>query len=175
MNIKVIFEIQGLFESIVGEIKTKSAYYSWSVGAPLTAHRMAGRWPRRGTEASLPAELRGRPMLIWIRPIPETKILDFRGFDPSRILDTRDGILMPIGDFPESWSQNLSRDNLSREIGHTTSRYSVTMTRHDAVRCRAGSRDSPTLLVMLPLPKCDYDTIISIMCIVRMLCSIDIL
>ena len=30
-----------------------------------------------------------------------TKILDFRGFDSSRILISRGGILMSIGDFPE--------------------------------------------------------------------------
>ena len=47
-----------------------------------------------------------------------TKILDFRGFDSSIILRLRGGILMSIGSFPESLvSRNLSRDNLSREIG----------------------------------------------------------
>ena len=30
-----------------------------------------------------------------------TKILDFRGFDSSRILKFRRGIIMPIGTFPE--------------------------------------------------------------------------
>ena len=34
-----------------------------------------------------------------------TKILDFRGFDSGRILILRGGILMSIGDFPESLSQ----------------------------------------------------------------------
>ena len=36
-----------------------------------------------------------------------TKILDFRGFDPNIILIVRGGILMPIGDFPESLSQGI--------------------------------------------------------------------
>ena len=46
-----------------------------------------------------------------------TKILDFRGFDSSRILVLRGGILMSIGDFPaKSESTNLSKDDLSREI-----------------------------------------------------------
>ena len=51
-----------------------------------------------------------------------TKILDFRGFDSSIILDLRGGILMSIGEFPGNLeSMNLSRDNLSREIGRTLS------------------------------------------------------
>ena len=33
--------------------------------------------------------------------------MDFRGFDPSIILILRGGILMPIGDFPESLSQAI--------------------------------------------------------------------
>ena len=36
-----------------------------------------------------------------------TKILDFRGFDSSRILILRGGILMSIGQFPESSSQTI--------------------------------------------------------------------
>ena len=36
-----------------------------------------------------------------------TKILDFRGFDSSRILIVRVGILMPIGRLPESLSQGI--------------------------------------------------------------------
>ena len=43
-----------------------------------------------------------------------TKIRDFRGFDSSRILIFRGGIIMSIGNKLES--SNLSRDNLSREI-----------------------------------------------------------
>ena len=35
------------------------------------------------------------------------KILDFRGFDSSRILTLWGGILMSIGDFPESLSQAI--------------------------------------------------------------------
>ena len=34
-----------------------------------------------------------------------TKILDFRGFDSSRILVSRGGIFMSTGNFPESLSQ----------------------------------------------------------------------
>ena len=36
-----------------------------------------------------------------------TKILDFRGFDSSRILILRGGTLMSIGNFPESLSQAI--------------------------------------------------------------------
>ena len=36
-----------------------------------------------------------------------TKILDFSGFDSSRVLSVRGGILLPIGDFPESLSQAI--------------------------------------------------------------------
>ena len=46
-----------------------------------------------------------------------TKILDSRGFDSSRILVLRGGILMTIGNSWKFESRNLSRDNLSREIG----------------------------------------------------------
>ena len=50
-----------------------------------------------------------------------TKILDFGGFDSSIISISRGGNLMSTGNFPESLSQasNLSREVLSREIGHT--------------------------------------------------------
>ena len=48
-----------------------------------------------------------------------TKILDFRGFDSSRILILRGGIPRPTGQFPGNLeSTNLSREILSREIGH---------------------------------------------------------
>ena len=40
-------------------------------------------------------------------PNLRTKILDFRGSDSSRILISRGGILMSIGDFPESLSQAM--------------------------------------------------------------------
>ena len=44
-------------------------------------------------------------------------ILDFKGFNSSRTLISRGGILMSIGKFPGKFeSTNLSRDNLSREI-----------------------------------------------------------
>ena len=49
-----------------------------------------------------------------------TKILDRRGFDSSTILSVRGGILMSIGKHQTSGSfksSDLSRDNLSREIG----------------------------------------------------------
>ena len=47
-----------------------------------------------------------------------TKILDCRGFDSSRILIVRGRILMLMREFPGKFeSTNLSRDNLSREIG----------------------------------------------------------
>ena len=36
-----------------------------------------------------------------------TNIVDFRGFDSSTILNLRGGILMSIGDFPESLSQAM--------------------------------------------------------------------
>ena len=36
-----------------------------------------------------------------------TNIMDFRGFDSSTIFSLRDGILMSIGDFPESLSQAI--------------------------------------------------------------------
>ena len=36
-----------------------------------------------------------------------TKILDFRGFDSSRILILRGGIPRPTGNFPETWSQQI--------------------------------------------------------------------
>ena len=36
-----------------------------------------------------------------------TKILDFRGFDSSRILSLRGGILMSLGHFPEMLSQRI--------------------------------------------------------------------
>ena len=36
-----------------------------------------------------------------------TKILDFRGFDSSRILSLRGGILMSIGNFSESLSEAI--------------------------------------------------------------------
>ena len=50
------------------------------------------------------------------------KILDFRGFDASRTLILRGGILMSMGncEFPGNHeSMNLSRDSLSREIRRT--------------------------------------------------------
>ena len=52
-----------------------------------------------------------------------TKIMDFRGFDSSIILILTGGIPRPIGDFPGKFeSSNLSRDNVSREIGRMQNR-----------------------------------------------------
>ena len=69
----------------------------------------------------------------WL-PLPtmanlRTKILDFRGFDSSRILTLRGRITRPIGNFPgKIESRNLSRDNISREIGRirTVVNYNIT-------------------------------------------------
>ena len=53
-------------------------------------------------------------------PNPPTNIVGFRGLDSSVILSLRGGILMSIGDFPESLSQAmLVGCNVSREIGRT--------------------------------------------------------
>ena len=46
-----------------------------------------------------------------------TKIPDFRGFDSSRILILRGGILMSMGNSLERLSQAILAGNLSREIG----------------------------------------------------------
>ena len=47
-----------------------------------------------------------------------TKILDFRGFDSSIILILRGGIIISVGDFPESLSQAILAGRiLSREVG----------------------------------------------------------
>ena len=50
--------------------------------------------------------LAGRGESHYIRPI-SVLIIDFRGFDSSIILIIRGGILMSIGDFPESLSQAI--------------------------------------------------------------------
>ena len=53
-----------------------------------------------------------------------TKILDFRGFYSNIILDLEGWHSLAYKDFPKNVeSRNLSRDNLSREIGR--SMYSV--------------------------------------------------
>ena len=44
---------------------------------------------------------------IGYTPNPPTNIVDFRGLDSSIILIQRDGILMSIGDFPESLSRAM--------------------------------------------------------------------
>ena len=56
----------------------------------------------------------------WATANLRTKILDFRGFDSSKILISRGRILMAIGGFPGKLeSTNLSREILSKEIGRT--------------------------------------------------------
>ena len=51
--------------------------------------------------------------------------MDFRGFDSSAILILRGRILMSVGDFPGKFeSSNVSRDNVSREIGRNIVSYS---------------------------------------------------
>ena len=49
-----------------------------------------------------------------------TKILDFRGFDSSRILILRGGILMSIGSLPESLSQAILVGRFVRPISPLT-------------------------------------------------------
>ena len=66
-----------------------------------------------------------------------TTILDFRGFDSRTILNLRGGIPMSIGN---SESTNLSRDNLSREIGRTSSPEPALVARRLAPRSRSWSR-----------------------------------
>ena len=61
-----------------------------------------------------------------------TNIVDFRGFDSSIMLCFRCGILMSIGNFPESLSQAmLVGCNVSREIG----RIAVHPVRIAQIRC----------------------------------------
>ena len=74
---------------------------------------------------------RGIPPTPQILPIActanlrtSTKILDFRGFNSSIILNLRGGIPRPMGNFPEGLSQAIlvGMINLSREIGRTRTR-----------------------------------------------------
>ena len=52
-----------------------------------------------------------------VRPI---SVLDFRGFDPSRVLNVKGGIPWPIGNLTARFeASNLSKETLSREIGGT--------------------------------------------------------
>ena len=46
-----------------------------------------------------------------------TKILDFRGFDSSRILILRDGILRSLGIFPETLSQQILQPSGIKKVG----------------------------------------------------------
>ena len=52
---------------------------------------------------------RAASLIDCLRPTanPRTNIMDFRGFDSSIILIIRGGIIMSIGDFPESLSQGI--------------------------------------------------------------------
>ena len=69
-------------------------------------------WTRGCSPGGVPA---GR---TWRTANLRAKILDFGGFDSCRILMLRGGIPRPIGNFPGKFeSTNLSRDNLSRQIG----------------------------------------------------------
>ena len=61
-----------------------------------------------------------------------TKIMDIRGFYSNIILSLRGGIPRPIGICLAKFeSSNLSRDNLSREIGRIESCHSLGLTRWD--------------------------------------------
>ena len=52
-------------------------------------------------------------VLLGLRPISILRFIDFRGFDPSRILIARGGTPRPMGKFPRRFeSSNLSRDKL---------------------------------------------------------------
>ena len=67
--------------------------------------------------------------------------MDFRGFDSSTILDSRGGILRPIGCFPGKFeSSNVSRDNVSREksgvLSYDTSLHDTVL--HDTADTRVG-------------------------------------
>ena len=62
----------------------------------LSGNRIGERGKVAGTSVRL------RPISVLI-----AKILDFRGFDSSRILIQRAGILMSIGNFPRSLSQQI--------------------------------------------------------------------
>ena len=48
-----------------------------------------------------------QPTPSWPTANLRTKFLDFTGFDSSRMLTLRVGILVPVGDFPESLSQPI--------------------------------------------------------------------
>ena len=87
----------------IPSLKIKILLGSTPLKSRILVRRLAVAAPKR------PASLR-------------TKILDFRGVDSSIILIFRGGILMSMGEFPGSFeSGNLSRDNLSREIGRSSS------------------------------------------------------
>ena len=71
-------------------------------------------------------------------------MVDFRGFDSSTILIERGGILRP--GFPRKFeSSNVSRDNVSREIGRNANRAQVQKEIitlfHNAVDPRAAASD----------------------------------
>ena len=68
--------------------------YIWGCVDARPARSGLDRRPWPGAPPALTANLR-------------TKVLDFRGFDSSIILILRGGILMSIGNFPESLSQAI--------------------------------------------------------------------
>ena len=67
----------------------------------------------RGVGRGVEEGLRARRGVAWAvqangsTPNPPTNIVGFRRFDSSMILILRGGILMSIGDFPESLSQAM--------------------------------------------------------------------
>ena len=83
-----------------------------------------------------------------------TKTLDFRGFDSSRVLILTGGIIMPIGQIPESLSQAiLVWIILVRRLG-TMSKFTVL--RRFLIACRKEAQNhfspsSPTGLTVSPL------------------------
>ena len=62
-------------------------------------HSVLSYFTGGGSAATMPVALRTANLC--------TKLLDFRGFDSNIILILRGGILMSIGDFPESLSQAI--------------------------------------------------------------------
>ena len=76
--------------------------------------RTAGKhWRACGEKADVATALPGSSLKgAWSGDTPvtanlRTKILDFGGLDSSIIVNSRGGILMSIGDFPESLSQAI--------------------------------------------------------------------
>ena len=87
-------------------------YENWPVGVGPRAFSRPRRRGPRGREAGTP---------VWNRATANLrKILEFGGSDSSRILILRGGNSQAHRGFPGMFeSGNLSRDNLSREIGRS--------------------------------------------------------